>query len=242
MVYTSSENSKIKELKKLNNKKIRDEKNLFLVEGKHLVMEAYKAGCLKELFLGENEKLDFDVETNYMSDAVINYVSELDTPTNFIGVCEKKVGIIKGNKIVILDCIQDPGNLGTIIRSCVAFNVDTLILSSDTVDLYNSKVIRATQGLLFHLNIVIENIEKVIINLKKEGYKIYGTRVTSGNDIKRVEKSEKFAIIMGNEGNGISEVSENLCDEFIYIDMNPNCESLNVGVATSIILYEFARE
>ena len=238
MLYSSIDNSKIKDLKKLHNKKYRDKKGLFLVEGRHLVLEAYKTGYLKELLLEENEILPLDVLTYYMTNNVKNYLSELETPTNVIGVCEKKEGIIKGNRIVYLDCIQDPGNLGTIIRSCVAFNVDTLVLSRDCVDLYNSKVIRASQGLVFHLNIVIADINEFGPKLKDENYKIYGTKVTHGKSLKTIEKVSKFVIIMGNEGNGISELSSELCDEFIYIDMNDRCESLNVGVATSIILYE----
>lgn len=173
-----------------------------------------------------------------MTNNVKNYLSELESPTNVIGVCNKKEGVIKGNRIVYLDCIQDPGNLGTIIRSCVAFNIDTLILSKDTVDLYNSKVIRASQGLIFHLNIVIADINEFILKLKTDGYKIYGTKVTHGKSLKTIEKVSKFVIIMGNEGNGISEVSSEVCDEYLYIEMNDKCESLNVGVATSIILYE----
>lgn len=238
MLYSSIDNSKIKDLKKLHNKKYRDKKGLFLVEGRHLVLEAYKTGYLKELLLEENEILPLDVMTYYMTNNVKNYLSELETPTNVIGICEKKEGIIKGNRIVYLDCIQDPGNLGTIIRSCVAFNVDTLVLSRDCVDLYNSKVIRASQGLVFHLNIVIADINEFGPKLKDENYKIYGTKVTHGKSLKTIEKVSKFVIIMGNEGNGISELSSELCDEFIYIDMNDRCESLNVGVATSIILYE----
>ena len=238
MLYSSIDNNKIKDLKKLHNKKYRDKKGLFLVEGKHLVLEAYKTGYLKEMLLEENELLPLDVMTYYITNNVKNYLSELETPTNIIGVCNKKEGIIKGNRIVYLDCIQDPGNLGTIIRSCVAFNVDTLILSRDCVDLYNSKVIRASQGLIFHLNIVIADINEFGPKLKDEGYKIYGTKVTHGKSLKTIEKKIKFVIIMGNEGNGISELSSELCDEFIYIDMNDKCESLNVGVATSIILYE----
>ena len=207
MLYSSVDNSKIKDLKKLQTKKYRDKKNMFLIEGKHLVLEAYKTGYLKEMLLEENELLPLDVMTYYMTNNVKNYLSELTTPTNVIGVCNKKEGTIKGNRIVYLDCIQDPGNLGTIIRSCVAFNIDTLILSRDTVDLYNSKVIRATQGLIFHLNIVISDINEFGPKLKDEGYKIYGTKVTHGKSLKTIEKVSKFVIIMGNEGNGISELS-----------------------------------
>lgn len=238
MLYSSIDNNKIKDLKKLQVKKYRDKKNKFLVEGRHLVLEAYKTGYLEELLLEENELFPLDVMTHYMTNNVSNYLSELDKSTNIIGVCNKKDGILKGNRIVYLDCIQDPGNLGTIIRSCVAFNVDTLILSKDCVDLYNSKVIRATQGLLFHMNILIEDAHNVIPKLKEKGYKIYGTNVTHGKSLKSIAKTEKFVIIMGNEGNGIGEISKELCDEFLYIDMNSDCESLNVGVATSIILYE----
>jgi len=238
MLYSSVDNSKIKDLKKLQNKKYRDKKNKFLVEGRHLVLEAYKTGLLEELLLEENELLPLDVMTHYMTNNVSNYLSELETSTNVIGVCNKKEGTLKGNRIVYLDCIQDPGNLGTIIRSCVAFNIDTLILSKDCVDLYNSKVIRATQGLVFHMNILIEDVEKIVPKLKDEGYKIYGTNVTYGKSLKTIAKVEKFVIIMGNEGNGIGKICSELCDEYLYIDMNGNCESLNVGVATSIILYE----
>ena len=238
MLYSSVDNNKIKDLKKLQIKKYRDKKNMFLVEGSHLVLEAYKTGYLKEMLLEENEIFPLDVMTYYMTNNVKNYLSELESPTNIIGVCQKKVGKLVGNKIVYLDCIQDPGNLGTIIRSCVAFNIDTLVLSKDCVDLYNSKVIRASQGLIFHLNIVIADINEFAPSLKDNGYKIYGTKVTHDKSLKNMEKNDKFVIIMGNEGNGISELSEEFCDEFIYIDMNDKCESLNVGVATSIILYE----
>ena len=142
------------------------------------------------------------------------------------------------NKILMLDGVQDPGNLGTIIRSSVAFNVDTIIVSNDTVDMYNSKVLRATQGMIFNINIIERNIEDTIVNLKKNGYIVYGTKVNGGKSLKSVEKSKKFAIIMGNEGKGVSSSILDLCSDYIYIDMNSNCESLNVGVATSIILYE----
>lgn len=235
MVYTSVENSYIKSLKKLQSKKYREESNLFLIEGEHLVLEAYKSGYLKKIILEENSSFKIDVETLYVSSNVMSYLSELENPT-MIGICEVKKNEIKGNKIVVLDNIQDPGNLGTIIRSCVAFGIDTLCLIN-CVDEYNSKVLRASQGMNFHLNIVRIDYDDMDL-LKKSGYHIYGTKVTDGNDVKKVAKYEKFVIIMGNEGKGLSARSISLCDEFIYIAMDELCESLNVGVATSIILYE----
>ena len=238
MIYTSTDNKKIKELKKLNIKKYRDQSNLFLVEGEHLVLEAYKKGLLEELFLEENTKLDLDVKTSYLSRNVIKFISELDNPSNIIGLCKKVEEKEIGNKVLVLDDIQDPGNFGTIIRSAVAFNIDTIVVSNNTVDLYNSKVIRASQGMLFNINIIRRDLNVFVPELKKEGYQIYATKVNGGKSLKTIEKMEKFAIIMGNEGAGVSDNLMSLANEYLYIDMNSNCESLNVAVATSIILYE----
>lgn len=238
MVYTSIENKKIKNIKKLYSKKYRDEFNEFIIEGEHLVEEAYKKGILKELILEENIDYNLDIEITYVSENVLKYISELTNPPKIMGICKKLEEGSIGNKIVILDNIQDPGNLGTIIRSCVAFNIDTLILSKNSVDIYNSKVLRATQGMIFNINIIVCDIENIINELKEKEYKIYGTKVNGGKSLKSVERCEKFAIIMGNEGNGVKSNILDLCSDYIYIDMNKNCESLNVGVATSIILYE----
>lgn len=239
MLYTSTQNEKIKNLRKLNNKKFRDENSLFLIEGEHLVLEAYKKGYLKELLLEENTSLSINVPTSYLTRNVMKFISELDNPSNIMGVCTKLVEQEElGNKILVLDNVQDPGNLGTIIRSAVAFNIDTIILSDDTVDLYNSKVIRASQGMIFKINIVRKSLLEVIPNLKKQGYKIYTTNVKNGKSLKNVEKVSKFAIIMGNEGLGVKESISSLADDFLYIDMAKDCESLNVAVAASIILYE----
>jgi TrmH family RNA methyltransferase len=239
MIYTSIDNKKIKDIKKLNQKKYRDKTGLFLVEGEHIVLEAYKKGYLKDLILESDGVFPLNVNTLYVTNNILSYLTNLETPYEVMGVCrkiEEKEEL--GNRILVLDGIRDPGNLGTIIRSAVAFHIDTIILSDDTVDLYNSKVIRSTQGLLFHINIIRKNLNEFLMVLKENNYHIYGTKVTHGKSLKTLEKTNKFAIIMGNEGNGIKDTTEDMCDEFIYIDMNDECESLNVGVATSIILYE----
>lgn len=239
MLYTSIDNKKIKELKKLNTKKYRDKTGLFLVEGKHLVLEAYKTGHLKELLLEQDELFPLPVPTNYLSNNVIHYITEVESPGTIFGVCEKPMFEENyGNKIVILDGIQDPGNLGTIIRSAVAFHADMIILSSSTVDVYNSKVIRSSQGMVFHIPIITKDLYEMIPKLQEQQYKIFGTKVTHGKNVKMVEKCEKFAIIMGNEGQGVEEAILDMCDEYLYIEMDERCESLNVGVATSILLYE----
>ena len=238
MVYSSVQNSKIKDLKKLNIKKHRDKTGMFLVEGEHLIIEAYNSGYLKEVLLLVDANISLDIDVNYVSESVMKFLSSLDTPTNMIGICHKKDNEIHGNKILVLDDVQDPGNLGTIIRSSVAFNIDTIILSEKCADIYSSKVLRASQGMVFHINFVICDLDETVSKLKSDGYQILGTKVTSGNELKGLEKKKKFAIIMGNEGNGVRGSLLDLCDEYIYIKMNEKCESLNVAVATSIILYE----
>lgn len=238
MLYTSIENDKIKEIKKLHQTKYRNMTNTFLVEGEHLVNEAYKHNLIKELIVEETSDFSLDVPTIKVSENIIKHLSELEAPQKMMAVCYKKETKPIGNKVLMLDQIQDPGNLGTIIRSAVAFNVDTVILSSDTVDMYNSKVLRASQGMLFNINIISADAVTMIEYLKKQGHTIYGTRVDQGKNIKKIEKSEKFVIIVGNEGNGVKQEILSLCDAYIYIKTNDNCESLNVGVAASIILYE----
>lgn len=240
MLYTSIDNKKIKDIKKLNTKKYRDGKNLFLVEGEHLVLEAYKTNQLKTLILEKDELFPLNIETMYVTNNVLNYISELETPANILGVCQKKEQPKEiGNKVLILDEIQDPGNLGTIIRSAVAFHIDTIILGNNCVDAYNQKTVRASQGMIFHINIITKDLNELMKELKKEGYQIYGTKVTHGKNLKEVTPSEKYAIIMGNEGAGVKPELLEQCDEYLYINMSGECESLNVAIATSIILYEF---
>lgn len=238
MVYTSINNDKIKNIKKLQTKKYRDLENKFFIESEHLIEEAYLSGCLETLIVGENSNFKMDVDTIIVSDSVKKYLTELESPKEVMGVCTKKEGSIKGNRILILDGVQDPGNLGTIIRSSMAFNVDTIILSNDTVDLYNSKVVRASQGTIFNANIIRGDLLKIIPELKKQGYEIYATKVTDGFDVRDINPSHKIGIIMGNEGTGVKKEIFDLSEKYIYINMNKCVNSLNVAVATSIILYE----
>ena len=238
MTITSVNNEHIKELCKLKEKKYRDSTNLFLVEGEHLVNEALKKDLIEEIIALEGEKLTFDRNITYVTSTVMKKLSDLNSYPNVIGVVRKTEKNIIGRRILALDDIQDPGNLGTIIRSAVAFNIDTLILSPKTVDLYNSKVIRATQGMIFNLNIVTRDLNSTIKSLKNDNYLILGTDVNNGTDIGSINNLNKFVLIIGNEGQGMSKELSTLCDKNIYIKMNERVESLNAAVATSIILYE----
>lgn len=242
MYISSINNEYIKEISKLNEKKYRDKSNKYLIEGLHLVTEALKYDIIDTIIIRE----DFNYETNIkhiiVSSEVMKKLSDNPSIPKIMAVVNKKESTIKGNKILLLDRLQDPGNLGTIIRSAVAFNFDTIILSNDTVDLYNSKVLRSTQGMLFNINILRQDLTNVINELKNNNYTIYGTKVDNGNDVKEINKINKFALIIGNEGTGISDNILKQCDKYLYIKMNNNCESLNAGVAASILMYEMGNK
>lgn len=243
MALTSLENKEIKEYYKLNQKKYRDKHSSFIVEGFHLVEEAYKKNLLERVILQEGEENPFDLDPLYVTKELMRKLSSLETPPKVIGICSMlDQEEIVGNKILLLDGIQDPGNLGTIIRSSKAFNIDTIVLSKDTVDLYNPKVVRATQGILFHINIIKKDLEEVISELKVKNYPIYSTNVSAGFDIKKVGPKNKYVLIVGNEGRGVKKEIEKLADQNLLIHTNAEVESLNVGVATSILLYELTGE
>ncbi len=237
MVISSVNNEKIKYIKKLKNTKIIDQEGLFIVEGKHLVLEAYEAGLLT-LTLSLDD-VNYGVENIMVTENVLKSITSLTNVANVIGICK----VIKekeelGNKILILDGIQDPGNLGTIIRSSKAFGFTSIVLSPNCVKKYNDKVIRATQGMLFKTNVITRNIVPFLSLLNKEGYMVYATDVKSGVDVKKIDKTKKIAVIMGSEGSGVSKEIRKKGLENIYINIKKDCESLNVAVAASIIMYE----
>ncbi len=245
MVVTSLDNEKVKKYKKLQQKKYREEYGQYIVEGEHLAIEAHKAGVLEELIVSEEYNGELlDVPHTYYSREVMKKVSVMDTPSTIMALCRKSDDKeIIGDKILILDGVQDPGNLGTIIRSAVAFNIDTIILTENTVDLYNNKVLRATQGMYLHVNIISMKGMDAINALKEKGILVYGTNVDNGYDASKlsVEEKQSFALVMGNEGNGVREEIKRACDKNLYIGMNSKVESLNVAIATSILLYELGR-
>lgn len=242
-MITSLDNNKIKNIIKLRDNKNIKEENKFIIEGIHLIEEAYKKGLLLEIYKLEGFDISFNVETNVVTEQIMKKISTMDSMCNIIGICKTNISNeIKGNKILLLDAIQNPGNLGTILRSALGFNIDTVILGLGTCNLYNEKVLRSTGGAIFNLNIVVDNLEKYIEEIKKRNIPLYGTNVNNGIDVRKIENKETYAIIMGNEGNGLNEKYRNMCDKNIYIKTNDKLESLNVAMATSIILYELDKE
>ena len=242
MLITSKDNNKIKEIRKLYDKKYSMSKNLFVIEGENLVEEALKNNKLVELYALDGTNVKYDFEYNTVSEEVMKSISSLKSTPRLIGISKYITKNEIGGRIVILDDVQDPGNVGTIIRNCAAFNIDTLIVSKNTANVYSDKVLRSTGGMIYNINIVIDDIESQIKELKQNNIKIYGTSLSKSKSLKNMQKTDKFAIIFGNEGNGVKKELLDLCDEIIRIDMDNKCESLNVGVSTGIILYHMYEE
>ena len=226
MLITSLDNKKIKEVTKLKQKKYRDTENKFIIETENLIKEAYIENRLEEVYILENEQLSFNVNcpVNYVTDKVMDKITSINTSKVLAIATKKESKEYIGKRYLMLDRISDPGNLGTIIRSAVAFDIDTIIVSEDCCDIYNDKVIRATEGAIFKINILKENLLEAITNLKKLNIPIFGTDVNKGKDVTTINK-DKFCIIMGNEGSGIrKEVLKQVTD--------------NIYIKTSIIIYE----
>jgi len=228
-------NGKVVFWSKLKQKKYQDE--LFIIEGEHLILEALNSGYLKEIITTDNKIYSKEIPHYLVTKEIMKKISDLDSISNVMGICYKLKENDLTSKILILDNIQDPGNLGTLIRSALAFNFKTVLIGSNTVSVYNSKVLRATEGMIFKLNIINKNTLEMIDILKAKNYLIVGTDVNNGVDIKNI-KTANMALVLGNEGKGLEENVLKLCDNKVNIKMTEDCESLNVGVAGSILMYE----
>lgn len=236
MNITSLQNEHVKYWNSLKEKKVRDRERRFLIEGDHLINEAKKQNLIIETISMVDPNADYFVTKEIME----KISSQQSISYNAAVVRFIPEDSLSGN-IIVLDGIQDPGNLGTIIRSCIAFGFTNIILSDNSVDLYNPKVIRATEGMIFHINVLRRNLPEFLPTVKNLGYKLIGTDVIKGKDIRDLNV-DNVALVLGNEGNGMSDYVRDICDEFVYIKMNSNCESLNVGVAASILMYEVSYE
>ena len=230
-MISSIENPKIKLLMKLKQGKYRKKEEMFIVEGAHLVKEAKLAGVLIEAYsIVEQDGYEL------VSESVMKKISTTDTVVKEIGLCKFINKEKLGNKILILDGVQDPGNMGTLMRSACAFGYETIFVGNGSVDIYNEKVIRSSQGAIFKLNFRFGSVVE-FINEELFSYKVFGTNVVRGVALDEVSNLEKMAVILGNEGNGISKEVDDLLLDNIYIPME-NTESLNVAIAGSIIMYK----
>jgi TrmH family RNA methyltransferase len=249
-------NKEIKYYSDLKNKRTRDEEGKFLIEGIHLIKEClssdlYYKDYIECIIARDDFDLSLvptkDTEILYASEKNFNRLSDTVNPQGIIAVVKKpeeskKLHLNETTKIIVaLENINDPGNLGTIIRTCYWFNIDKILISGNSVDLYNSKVLRSSQGALFHVNIVTDcNINSELLKLKEE-FDVLLTDLGAKKSLSQfpIDRNKKYIIVFGNEANGISEEIKNQKFDLIKIDDYSDCESLNLSVSAGIILYKF---
>ncbi|WP_407269113.1 TrmH family RNA methyltransferase [Radiobacillus sp. PE A8.2] len=244
-MITSVQNNKVKQWKKLKMKKERQKQGVFLVEGFHLVEEAIKSQWnVQEVIVQQGVEVpDYvqDIEVHELTDNVFQAIAETKTPQGIAAVVGmKQHSWASFQRIVIVDSVQDPGNLGTLIRTADAARFDGIVLGEGTVDVYNEKVVRATQGSLFHLPIFQANLLEKIPELQGEGFDVWASTLTGAVPYHTVAVPDKVALILGNEGEGIAEAVIEQSDQLIKIPIYGQAESLNVSVASGILMYYVA--
>ena len=244
-MITSVSNKKIKDIQKLKENKNIKKYGLYLIEGKHLVEEALEVKVVEEIIVSENfEELSlietFKGEITRVSQSVMKTISDTITSQGIIAVCKivnKELEINKYSKILILDRVQDPGNLGTIIRTADAFAFDCIILGKGTTSLYGQKVIRSTQGSNFHID-CFDNIDLVNLLDEMTEFNIFATSLKADKYIEQLNNiSGKVAVVFGNEGAGVSEEILEKVNNLLKISMPGRAESLNVSIAAGIVMH-----
>ena len=237
---TSNTNEFIKYLNKLKDTSFSKKENKALIEGEHLVNEA-KDYLLAILTLKEIKGLD--VDQYIVTEEILKKLSSGKSFSKIIGLISlKKEEKIKSNVLIYLNRIQDPGNVGTIFRTALAFSYFDILIDEGSSYKYNPKVIQASQGSIFKLNIINSDYTH-LASLKKEGYKIIVTALNKNSiylkDFKLID-SQKYVIVFGNEGQGVNKEIIDIADYILKIDIN-NIDSLNVAIASGIILYSLKK-
>lgn len=238
-MITSTNNNTIKTLIKLKQKKYRNHFGYYLIEGEHLVNEALKANQVECIIT--TKPLKSNLEVIEVSEEVMAKLAFTKSPSNIMAKCkiDSNNELMMKKRYLILDDLQDPGNIGTLIRSALAFGIDQVILSKNCVDLYNDKLLRAMQGANFHISCIYGDLTEIIEKLQANGVVVVGSALENGQDISLIEKTEKMAFIVGNEGNGMNQNILDKCDYIGYIPIQ-TIESLNVAIAGSILMYHFS--
>ncbi len=259
MVISSRQNILIKEYRKLVElRKYRRQTGFFPCEGHKSVYEAIKCGCElgKHSFVSESafEKypeavslLAGKTEIITITDELAEYISDTKTPQGVFITVKRLDKILnlskieKSRRFLILENLQDAGNIGTIIRSCDAFSIDGIIFCGDNADVFAPKTVRSTMGSLFRLPLYFSDIENAVTLLRQGGFTVYAAELNENAAILSKEKfPKKTAVIIGNEGNGITDAAKTLCDKSLFIPIS-NAESLNASVAASVIAWELSK-
>lgn len=253
---SSKDNNLIKETKKLKEKKYRNEKGLFIIEGFRFVEEALKSSFQIEYILVSETALsklseynldsiiEGDCKSYVIPDIIFKTLASTDNPQGVIAVAKVKeiVSLNYNNTYVLVDKVQDPGNLGTIIRTAHAAGCSGVILTKGTVDVYNEKTLRSTMGSIFNIPIIEDKDLSFVKKLKEKGYKLVCSSLDTEYNFYDINFQEKVIISVGNEGNGLSKEVYDISDIKVKIPMPGGAESLNAAVAASIMIYEGVRQ
>ena len=261
-LISSKDNEIVKSVKKLKEKKYRDLENAYIVEGIKMVKEAImeKASIRQIIICDDCEKSDsipkelmYEIakyECTYVTSKIFKYISEVQTPQGVLAVVEKNNDVnniesaINYNEdiIVALDDIQDPGNLGTILRTVDSVGLTQILVSKGTADCYNPKVVRSSMGAIYRVKVIeCEDLLEMLKEVKKNKFKVLVTSLGESKNIYEMKYNKKVLVI-GNEANGVEERIMKIADEKIKIPMLGRTESLNAAVATGIVLYEYVRQ
>ncbi len=256
-MITSGTNNKIKHIISLQKKpKLRKEEGVFIVEGIKMFLELEKKR-IKEVYISESfskteegKKIIKGYNVEIVKDSIFVDMSDTKTPQGVLAIVKQLQYTLDDilNKeekpmLLILDRIQDPGNLGTMIRGGEGAGITGIIMSKDTVDIYNQKVIRSTMGSLYRVPFVyVDDLKSVIENIKRLGITTYAAHLMAEESYDKKDYKKGCAFMIGNEANGLSDEIASLSDEYIKIPMLGNVESLNAAMAATILLYEGARQ
>lgn len=251
-MITSTSNQQVKEVQKLQkSSKHRHQKGLYVVEGRRMLSEIPSESISKVYVLAEEVSLLSDVGLDcveLVSEQVLKAMSLEVTPQGMLAVVKMKdvddsLTRVEKPLIIALDCIQDPGNLGTIIRTAEAAGVDQIILSKGTVDLYNPKVVKSTMGAIYRMSILRDtDLALAFEAMKKQDISIYAAHLKGKRHHYEFDLSQGTCFLMGNEGNGLSEALASQATDYLKIPMKAEAESLNVAIATGVLIYEAIRQ
>ncbi|MBE6053040.1 MAG: RNA methyltransferase [Clostridium sartagoforme] len=257
MIYIESkDNNFFKHIKKLKERRHRDKEGLFILEGFRLIEEAIKANMeIDSVIISKGYEERFQEflisynllkrKTNILANNLFNEISSTENSQGIIAIVKKEhyEKSLNGDFYLICDKVQDPGNLGTIIRTAHAAGANGIILTKGTVDIYNDKTIRSTMGSIFYIPVIYDDENYSIIrSLKEEGFSLVATSLKESKNFFEENLKGKIILAVGNEGNGISNELFELADKKVKIPMPGGAESLNVSIATSIILFEKVRQ
>lgn len=242
---TSLKNPKVAAWKALKDRKGRRESGCFLVEGRKMVEEALKSAFdVETVLVQEGMELPdgLTMPVYELPAHVLAAVCDTKTPQGIAAVVRMKEQSALGKHIVVLDGVQDPGNVGTIIRTADAAGLDGVLLSNQCADVFSPKVLRATMGSIFRMNLrTTDDLPGELTKLREKGYSILSSQLDGTPFYEREKVAEQFALIIGNEGNGVSEQVQQTATHRVRLPMRGGAESLNAAIAAAIMMYELMR-